>query len=830
MKQYACKAIRALGVAIAIFCSVSLNETAAQSTTTAGSTPAIGQTPAAEAARRSAELIADRLGSANAAGLKSVSNDPDFKKAFGDLKAFYAAAGSTGLKMIASGRDPATSLVAAMVAGEVVPFYDKLRKAPGRAVNDKALSMMEQEFAKHLVSTLAKQSVKLPPSSYQAAKVAARFVMAYEKGFIDSVAPRGVAPLLEKNSVTNEWLKQVRTTLGTSPPGTDQRSTPSFSQEIPTTARPRFSTDVAAITPSSAPPRPNFAAPSVLKGPGGISLSKAAAERMPLNLSIEGAFVKDGRIVLSGRGNADQTIDASLFLTALRAACQDRDPYFSLDPDNISSWLAETEAAGKEFFEHAKKDTGWALRKGATRKTPSVLRLRTISATNSYPAYWSSLLRKYPNLRSRLVFQPEWLAQTRFGEILYKADVLLKELAGGAPALGIAPLRALKMPDYTSATERSAAKTLLFKYHSLPESKLTIAGGRVWYDLTETSDTTAEKAEGIPNTNSELYALLRKRRSLRDSASTVTPVSLHRQGEALDISNVFPRMYVRVRDPITHRDGTGSFPGMNELAADANSTPKDYAIAYKEFRALTQVFRAYVVAVHAKRLEPQLCRKLPQGLLEAEKITGTLPDYHPTDLALTTAWYEYTDGRYRRAMGSIGAIFQGGVSVGATRLFTQVTDRALETPVLRELKSEIAKDPQEAMWQGPADRRFLTLLIDTPDDQLRTAVRTSLSPPQAAKLEQPSDTDAAPPPIARTIGRFDIHIGSRLEGMQLNSKKLVGQHQKDPAWAQSECASQCSGDNDCLAFDIDQLRNVCSTYSSVRKTKTDRNWSHGVWK
>jgi hypothetical protein len=203
-------------------------------------------------------------------------------------------------------------------------------------------------------------------------------------------------------------------------------------------------------------------------------LTKAAAERMPLNLSIEGAFVKDGRIVLSGRKNPEATIDAALFLTALRATCEGRDPYFSLDPDDTSVWLQETKKAGAELLSHIKSDIGWTLQQRATRKTSSILKFRTFSASQSYPVYWSSILNRYPNLRSRLVFAPEWLRQTRFGEILYKADVLLKELAGGAPALGTPFLRASKIDDYISATQITAARGLLFKYHNLNDRDMNL--------------------------------------------------------------------------------------------------------------------------------------------------------------------------------------------------------------------------------------------------------------------------------------------------------------------------------------------------------------------
>jgi hypothetical protein len=41
-------------------------------------------------------------------------------------------------------------------------------------------------------------------------------------------------------------------------------------------------------------------------------------ERMRQNLSLEGAFVQDGRIVPSGKSNIEATLDAALFLTDLR--------------------------------------------------------------------------------------------------------------------------------------------------------------------------------------------------------------------------------------------------------------------------------------------------------------------------------------------------------------------------------------------------------------------------------------------------------------------------------------------------------------------------------
>jgi hypothetical protein len=561
-------------------------------------------------------------------------------------------------------------------------------------------------------------------------------------------------------------------------------------------------------------------------------LTKAAAERMPLNLSIEGAFVKDGRIVLSGRKNPEATIDAALFLTALRATCEGRDPYFSLDPDDTSVWLQETKKAGAELLSHIKSDIGWTLQQRATRKTSSVLKFRTFSASQSYPAYWSSILNRYPNLRSRLVFGPEWLRQTRFGEILYKADVLLKELAGGAPALGTPFLRASKIDDYISATQITAARGLLFKYHNLNDRD-TLAGGRIWYDLTETSDSPTMKAEGIPSVNSELYTLLRKRHLLPNASDTsLIPVSLPQRDGLLDISQVYPRMYVRIRDPLTFRDGTGSFPGVDELVAAANTSPQKYAAAYHEYQALVEVFRAYVAAVHAIRIEPRLCLKLPKELLDAEKISVAMPAYHPTDFALTVGWYEYSDGRFRRAIGTTGGLYQGGVSVGATALFKQTGTNVSDTPILRELKLESIKAIQEPVWVGAENRRYISFTLDS-DEALPTPEQQNRARPSLANVATRPEVqidDKSAPTVAGKVGRFDLHSGARIQGENLASVPLNSQFAKSANLAQSECAQLCSDDKECIAFEIDERRSICGTFSSISGTIAAPNWTHGIWK
>jgi hypothetical protein len=467
------------------------------------------------------------------------------------------------------------------------------------------------------------------------------------------------------------------------------------------------------------PQQPTFS----YRQPGGISLTSAAAERMPLNLSLEGAFYHDNRIVLAGPKNSASTIDAALFLTALRAACTGSDPYFSLDPDDISAWLAQTEEANKELMASIHNDLQWHFR-NPSRKSPSILNFRTILASRDYPTLWTSLLARYPALYSRLVFKPEWLRETRFGEILYKADVLLKEFAGGAPTLGTSTFRASSIRGYVSATDRMAAQRLLFQYHNVPQQEVSVAGGRIWYDLTETSDVLPQvqmPPEFLVPVKSELRSLLQTRGLLgQPTAQPVRAVLSENEG-TLDLTSIYPRMYVRTRDPITHRDGTGNFPGLNELTAEANQHPERYAAAYREYQALVDVFRAYVVAVKAKRWYPGLCQGVPRELLDAEKVSSALPVYHPTELSLTVAWYEETNGRVRRATPGIGGLFQGGVSVGATRFLNEFSEPSAETPIIQKIKAVVAKLDAEPTWADSSGWQFITF--------------TAGDPPEVASLE-----------------------------------------------------------------------------------------------
>jgi hypothetical protein len=785
--------------------------------------------PDARAALKDIETIANTLRGLNAQGLRTAAADSDFQSAVSDLRSYLAAAGQTGWKVLLATGDPRNAIIAAAVAGQLEDYRstanDVLQAVHQYQTGNQSqaaahgVNIALDKLAGKIADDIAKQSgvsSGTPTPVFDAAKIGARFIMAYESGVLNSVAPNGFAPLLDKNPTTKTWLANIDSYIQSG--SIQQRATPPAVTQPPT-----YPTSVAP-SPQSMP---------AARGPGGISLSQAAAERLPLKLTLEGAYVENGRIILSGPNNAQSGIDAALFLTVLRAACESNDPYFSLDPDDTASWLAETKQAQNEFFEAVKADIAWHIRSGVRRNTPSVLSLRTVLASREYPQLWKSILARHPNLRSKLVFRPEWLRQTRFGEILYKADVLLKELAGGAPTLGESQLRANTVHGYRSATARMAAVDLLYRYNGWTQTEQVHDGGRIWYDLTESSNAIVGSAQKIPQGESELRQLLESRGLLTTADEQSPPQTLIENAGAIDLSGIYPRMFVRAFDPFTHRDSSARFPGLNELVAQANKTPQEYATAYSEYQVLVEVFRAYIVAVRVKEARPSLCSRLPSGLLESEKASAPLPEYHPTELTLTIGWFEYSDGTVRRAIGSPAELlFQGGVSIGATSFLRAFVQRASLSPTIKQLTAQAARPTPNYTWKDDDGRQYVSFALD--EASLAAPVTTSEAPSSEPGKGQVIPNDRAVaisiPGISGTIGRFELHEGGRVDGTKVKSTPLGNGYAANPLAAQAECAQICSRDNNCTAFQIDESLSQCQTYSTITKTYGEANWIVGIWK
>ncbi len=500
--------------------------------------------------------------------------------------------------------------------------------------------------------------------------------------------------------------------------------------------------------------------------PGGISLSKAAAERMPLNLSFEGAYFNNGRLIFSGHESSGG-IDAALILTAMRAACENEDLYFSLDPDNGAAWLREGQEATSALWKRIRENFKSQLSQSDARRTDSILEITTVSARRDYTQIWESMSPQYPDLQSRLVFKPEWLRQTRLGAILYKADVLLKELSYGVPILASGPLRAKMVSGYASAGEQGIAKQLLSALEKNENAPPEWRGSRLWFDLIperavaptnaplpwfapvpvpayatlpmpqvivkdDPLSSFSGRLRGKHPGNSftiakidQLRGMLKARGLLATPHDAVPPAVSVDEG-AIDLSRVSPRMFVRRHDQASGQDLPGEDPDLDDLAKSVNGQIEDYAEAYQELHSLSEVFRAYVAAVQLIPKMADACSRLHKlPLLDTEKLTEPLPEHHPSELFITIGLFEFSEGRTRRLLTAQGFGINGGVSVGA-KTFLSANLRSTPTTVTELLLQAIVRSNHlGAMWQFN-DRKFIAFDVEDGLPQVPRRVASNL--------------------------------------------------------------------------------------------------------
>jgi len=388
--------------------------------------------------------------------------------------------------------------------------------------------------------------------------------------------------------------------------------------------------------------------------PGGILLSKAAAERMALNLELEAVHYGKGTIILAGR-KSQESIDAALFLTTLRLACEGVEPYFSLDPPDQSAWSQQSRAAMTAIMEHLKRQYG-----------NGVPGIATFDVAKSYPAMWSQLSAASPELRSELVFRPGWLRYTRVGDILYRADVLLKELSVGFPVVDRNGVwRGEWVAGYTPALRLQArGRSSVEAGHR---------GFRLWFDLAPLDD----QAE-------------------------VHKASLYASDGSLDISEVRPMMFVRRHE--NGQDVPGSDPAYDWLAGDVSRRSAEYGEAFEELRQLTHVFRAYVAALKIARENARACPVVGRmPLLDSEKVTQPLPASRP---ALMFAAIARTGGR----TWSQYATVQGGIAMRGRKLHETATV-ARVTPLMAQLRRDLDAGTPTPMWERDG-RQFVALSIE----------------------------------------------------------------------------------------------------------------------
>jgi hypothetical protein len=470
------------------------------------------------------------------------------------------------------------------------------------------------------------------------------------------------------------------TAVATHNPSAESAQTPAQLQ--------RLKNQADALQPGPAPSRPTqlvFASSSAASTvrPGGISLSIAAAMRMRLSASLGAIEYKDGQIIFSGSSAPQEGVDAALLLTAMRAACEPGDPYFSLDPDDGPAWSRQASQVFDEFWSRVRSRFDIDGAPGWDKRLPSGFQVHSILAEREYSQLWHELSQRYPALKSRLVFRPEWLRNTRFGEILYRADVLLKELATGTPVLnGGGNTRAYQINKFVPADARDVAKLLIDQFAGekfVPRTE----NNRLWFDLFPSPVPFAMEVAVSQSGHAQTNAEVNLQRALGTQGYFGAPPTNQllnprpvKDGDIIDISAVYPKMYVRRRDVATGADISGYDLGLNQLADDVNGRTEAYVTAYGELRQLMNIFRLYLAAVAITQSTQALngvtiaqpnqaiCNRIRTiPMLAAERVPEVLPLYRTSDLALTVATYVYHDGRSTMLSSAYVRTMNGGISL-----------------------------------------------------------------------------------------------------------------------------------------------------------------------
>lgn len=439
--------------------------------------------------------------------------------------------------------------------------------------------------------------------------------------------------------------------------------------------------------------------------PGGISFSAAAAAGLPIDVELDALAISGDRIVLGGRRSRGYAFDAAELLTALRLACLHGDPYFSLDPVDGLGWRREGDDAWR---------AAWRAHRNAFLDAPDPSESETVGEPRVHTGVYEgeTVSRGRPQLASRLVFYPEWLRTTRAGKILYDADVLLKALASGRQVVREGgTIAAPRLTGYHSADERDAVARL---FESVTGKASRQPGGewRLWFDLQDRGESKLLPIPPAIPPSSEIDKLIAReaapaaldeRAALADQvraqlrAKGLAPEQLDVRarpaavvavdGAAMDLSSVYPRMFVRRHDFVTGHDTGDADPELAAVAADVNARIEEWSRQYVELRALVELLRAYVAGVHLVDRDRALCASIDAlPILPSEKLDAPLPMTRPSvvtieSVALRVARRQGDRNIVERLVG-VGGGIQGGValevksaSTGALAFRTRSTDR-----------------------------------------------------------------------------------------------------------------------------------------------------------
>lgn len=465
----------------------------------------------------------------------------------------------------------------------------------------------------------------------------------------------------------------------------------------------------------------NLIGPSIQPRPGGILFSRDMASKLAMNLSIRAVNydTKTGTLTVAGEEHT-HGLDPDFLATTLRLVFDERPyryshPYFSLEPISNEPWGERGGEMWDEFYRDVDRRVEPRLNGSpyyllgfpcANRKNfiPWELLMNSSMAYDrisrwcpgtSIPSnldamsgrYWTikktapkfkasdgneyyllgSLEQIFPDtysdiqdhivLTAKLEFGPEWLRETHVGEVLYIADAAIKEIYSPLSFHRGRLSRVMGLPRQVPFQ--------VYKEEGDPQNFL----GRWWLQPAGEAG---------------------------------------QEGTFLDLSAVHAELR-RVRGWLGKKD-MPQLPLQEQtrhLVKDVNSRFDEYAKAITEWSQLTEIFRAYVLAVWLKEKAPGLGRRLLEVLPEPQRPREPLPRFYHKQVALFSkppSIENRGSGAYSWTSYGIGTRV-GGVSVSLDDVgWKGLTDRGRDLKAL--LSSSSATEPVTKI-QGLTVYRFL---------------------------------------------------------------------------------------------------------------------------
>lgn len=378
--------------------------------------------------------------------------------------------------------------------------------------------------------------------------------------------------------------------------------------------------------------------------PGGILLSSGKVALLAGQLSIKRVSLDRGKGILIVEGDRTKHgIDLDLLSTALRLVFEGvYDPYFSLELETpwdrdykeretkFENWVSEKLSGSKELRQKM-------IREGIRFTTFSGKDYYAIDAKN-LDTEIGQRAAKDVRTAKKLEIRPDWLMQTRMGEILFRADALLKSHP---------------FDGYTGQAS--------------PHLKITgVPGLPVFTDF-----------EGLPGV--EIINGRETRPNHSDRLWFMPSGTASGNSTELNLSDIHPVAKVIAQE--FQNDTSGHVDeGIQEYFEYINQNFDQFAEVVPWWGQLREIYRAYVLATWLKREVPQVAHLLLETLPPPQKPSQILPElYEPIKVILVNACFLEERCRNRGNAWVYAIADDGGISFDSKKnLFSKTGAAAMQ--------------------------------------------------------------------------------------------------------------------------------------------------------